>query len=442
MRSALLVGLMVGSVGCAFPTEKFILGMGGPDAATDAAVTGDADVAVVDVAVVDAAPDVTAVDAAPDVTAVDAAPDVTAIDAAPDVLTDLDVGVDVGVDAGDDVGDDVTDAGLDAPSTDVGVDIGVDVPVDVATDVPRDTGVDVPVDVAMDVPRDAGVDVPVDVPTDTGPPACRTTLPYCASPTVCAAGFCVASCPSGQVACSGACVDLRADVTNCGACGRSCPSYQACLAGACVTQPGSYVFTRATAPFIDACAMMTVPHLLAGQDDVVGAPLTLPFAFNFAGVGYSTLRPSSNGYIVFGATAEANDNNYYPNAALPDPIRPRPAVFALNSDLYQRTTAGICFAVVGAAPTRRAVIEWQDTAMCCGDTNPAHLTFELVLNEVDRSLDIIFQTLTYQPGDGRNWIVGMQNELATVGTTFLYSPGALPTTVAVGTSLHAVPAPP
>jgi hypothetical protein len=187
--------------------------------------------------------------------------------------------------------------------------------------------------------------------------------------------------------------------------------------------------------------MMAPPRILAGQDDAVGAPIALPFAFNFSGLAYTTLRPSSNGYVVFGSTAESHDNFYYPQMAMPDANRPRPAVFVFNSDLYQRTTAGICFAVVGAAPARRAVVEWLDTAMCCGDANAAHFTFELVLNESDRSMDFIYGGLTYQPSDTRNFLVGLQNETATVGSTFTYSAAVPPAAVIPGTALHVTPVP-
>ncbi len=464
MRGALVFGLVVAGAGCAFPTSEFVLG------AADARVTPDVpviDAPTVDVPVVDAprtdvpTKDMPLFDVVADVgsdvpldapdAAVDAASDVTAIDAGDDVPADVgsDVPADVGSDVPVDTGSDVpVDMGVDVPvdaGSDVPVDVGVDVPrdtgVDTGVDVPRDTGVDAGVDVPRDTGVDTGADTGVDVPVDSGPTPCRTTAPYCPSFTVCSAGFCVPSCPSGQTACNGACVDLRTNASNCGACGVTCANPRVCSASACTTPPGTYSFTRTSAPFIDACAIMAPPRILAGQDDVVGAPLALPFAFNFSGLAYTTLRPSSNGYVVFGSTSESHDINYYPQMGMPDANRPRPAVFVFNSDLYQRTTAGICFAVVGAAPARRAVIEWLDTAMCCGDANAAHFTFELVLNESDRSMDFIYGGLTYQPSDTRNFLVGLQNETATVGSTFTYSAAVPPAAVVAGTALHVTPVP-
>ena len=102
----------------------------------------------------------------------------------------------------------------------------------------------------------------------------------------------------------------------------------------------------------------------------------------------------------------------------------------------------MCFLVVGLMPTRHAVVEWQDSAECCGgDPSPGHFTFELILNEADRSLDFVYQTLTYQTGTNHSFYVGLQDALGTSATNYVFSAATPPTTIAVGTSLHAVPNP-
>ena len=55
---------------------------------------------------------------------------------------------------------------------------------------------------------------------------------------VCTTGTCVQSCPSGQTACSNACVNTQLDRANCGRCGNACAAGQFCAAGACVTIAG------------------------------------------------------------------------------------------------------------------------------------------------------------------------------------------------------------
>ena len=64
----------------------------------------------------------------------------------------------------------------------------------------------------------------------------------CVVPTggsvACTSSACVQSCPTGQTACSNACVNLQLDRANCGSCGRACATGQVCAAGACVTISG------------------------------------------------------------------------------------------------------------------------------------------------------------------------------------------------------------
>ena len=51
---------------------------------------------------------------------------------------------------------------------------------------------------------------------------------------MCASGVCVASCPTGQTDCGGACATLDTDPFHCGACGAGCPAGNLCVGGACV----------------------------------------------------------------------------------------------------------------------------------------------------------------------------------------------------------------
>jgi hypothetical protein len=204
---------------------------------------------------------------------------------------------------------------------------------------------------------------------------------------------------------------------------------------AITTGTNQYVFENRPTTFLDACAAPGAVRLLAGADDVVGAVQTVPFAFNFWDVNYNQVRPTSNGYVLFGGAVNAYDNSYYPTAPLPDTNRPRPAAFLYNSDLYQRTTTGVCVATFGAAPARRFVVETQDAAMCCGDSGPAHFTFEMILNELDNSMDWVYQTVN-TGGSAANFVAGTQDAAAARGTTLEFRAGGALTRIVTGTSLH------
>lgn len=49
----------------------------------------------------------------------------------------------------------------------------------------------------------------------------------------CASGACVTSCPSGTSNCSGSCVNTTSDTNNCNGCGKICPAGQICAASQC-----------------------------------------------------------------------------------------------------------------------------------------------------------------------------------------------------------------
>ena len=255
-------------------------------------------------------------------------------------------------------------------------------------------------------------------------------------------GYVFGACTSGNTLCAAGCRNLLTDNANCGSCGNVCTAGRVCSAGACVL-PTTYTFTTGTAAFVDACTAPGSVRILAGADDAIGAAQTIPFTFYYYGTAYTAVRPSSNGYVLFGTTAGANDNSYWPTTTIPNAARPAPAAFTYNSDLYQRTTAGVCIATVGTAPNRRFVVETQDAAFCCGDAGAAHFTFEVILNEADNSIDYVYQTVTLGGGGaGYAYLVGTHNAAATLGSVYYWTAaGAPPATITSGTSLHVTPTP-
>ncbi|MBK6528241.1 MAG: SUMF1/EgtB/PvdO family nonheme iron enzyme [Deltaproteobacteria bacterium] len=96
----------------------------------------------------------------------------------------------------------------------------------------RDAGVDAAVWCAVGSHLCSGRCVP-----DTAVSSCGASCTACPVPTggsaTCGGGACGQRCPSGATLCSGACVLLASDASNCGACGNACPSGQSCSAGVC-----------------------------------------------------------------------------------------------------------------------------------------------------------------------------------------------------------------
>ncbi len=256
--------------------------------------------------------------------------------------------------------------------------------------------------------------------------ACSGSGPYAIDLTI-------GDCPAGQTLCGAACADTQSDRANCGACGSACIAGQSCVSGVC-RGATTYVFSTGAAAFVDACALPGHTTQLASSDDAVGTATNIGFMFPFYGSPYTQVRPSTNGYFLFG-TGGANDYAYYPTMALPDASRPYPAAFVYNSDLYTRGT-GVCLGLTGSAPSRRFVIEGVDETYFPSSTS-AHLTFEAILNEADGSMDFVYQTVN-TAGDTHNNLVGVQNN-GTTGVTYEYRANGPLTRVSSGTSLHLSP---
>jgi hypothetical protein len=199
---------------------------------------------------------------------------------------------------------------------------------------------------------------------------------------------------------------------------------------------GHYAMGVSSLMFIDACSLPGAVRLMRGVDDGVTAPLAMPFPFQFYGAPYNTMRPSADGYLILGPGGTPHDSAYYAYGPLPDPNRAAPAIFVLGGDLEQRgtTNAGICVATQGAAPNRRLIIESSDACVYPCYSEVSHLTFEIVLNEMDFSIDLLYQTLGWG-AHSQAFDIGAQDALAQRALLIEYGNAPL-TTVTSGTRLH------
>jgi hypothetical protein len=150
-----------------------------------------------------------------------------------------------------------------------------------------------------------------------------------------------------------------------------------------------YTETRFMNPMlIDACGLGTRAALTDDDDGHTTAAITIPFSFNFFGTAQTQVWASTNGYATFGATEPSDLYSPF----IPEPGE-GPSIFAFWQDLtVNAMPSGICTHVVGNAPNRTFVIEWQDMA-ALDATDPTHLTFELLLHETTNVFEIIYSRL-------------------------------------------------
>lgn len=180
------------------------------------------------------------------------------------------------------------------------------------------------------------------------------------------------------------------DPNHCGGCGARCPAGRSCRAGACQPAP-TVQYARLLPPaevvWVDACSIPGHQELLSQVDDR-NEVRPLPFAFEFWGVQLpagSNLNISSNGWIELGGATSSSVTT----GRIPDSAAPNNVLAVYWSDLIMRM--GVCVATVGAAPTRRLVVEWNDAMSYRGRSGD--LTFEAVLYEGTNVVDYLYQTM-------------------------------------------------
>jgi hypothetical protein len=213
----------------------------------------------------------------------------------------------------------------------------------------------------------------------------------CAAGESCSAGVCGLACPAGQTVCTGACVDLNTDPAHCGACGRTCIGGQWCIAGACGGGANYAVdssLPASSVPYVDACGAPGSVRLLQSADDDT-AMVTLPFATRWWGAAVASgarVYVSSNGYAQLDTSSGWSAlSGTIPSASLPN------SVLAPQWADQVVSASGVCVATVGAAPSRRFVVQWSGSRYYL-DSNS--LNYEVILHEGSGVVDFAYGAMS------------------------------------------------
>jgi subtilisin family serine protease len=183
------------------------------------------------------------------------------------------------------------------------------------------------------------------------------------------------------------------------------------------TAEENYHYEDATYSWIDATAGGTRLSL----DDDSAATVPLPFGFSFYKQSFSSLKISSNGYVVFGSSGATK----WTNEDVPSTNTPNGFAAPFFDDLNPAAGGGVWYRTVGSSPNRRFVVAWVDVAPYAGDGSA---TFQVVLEETTN--DLVYQYQDVDFGDefydyGVSATVGVENFSGTVGKKFLYDQALL-----------------
>lgn len=178
-----------------------------------------------------------------------------------------------------------------------------------------------------------------------------------------------------------------------------------------------YTCEGATAyAYIDA----TQPTGLFADDAILR--LDLPFAFTFYGVEHTTVNASTNGNLQFStSSASAFPGCLAPAAGMGDLISPYWA------DLDLRLLGALETELVGQAPERIFVVEWEDVPPYGGEAED-RVTFEVQLFESTNDMVFLYQDpATVEGGNGGAAVVGIQSESQGLALSFSCLQPVLPT---------------
>ncbi len=157
----------------------------------------------------------------------------------------------------------------------------------------------------------------------------------------------------------------------------------------------------------------------ASYDDQAPVGIELPFAFNFYGVAHDSIFVSPNGWLSF---KNPNGDSYPTNDTLPSASAPDSVIAPYWDDLSgdSRADDGIYYAVVGTAPNRKIVVQWESVTFNLGFT--VTLIFEAVLYEHSNLILFQYKTVDSDLNGGGEATVGIGAD-ASDGLTYYYGTG-------------------
>ncbi|MBU3661271.1 MAG: T9SS type A sorting domain-containing protein [Flavobacteriales bacterium] len=117
-----------------------------------------------------------------------------------------------------------------------------------------------------------------------------------------------------------------------------------------------YLFSTATGVSLESLASPDGTPIGSGSDDVASSVITIPFAFNFAGINYTQTSFSSNGLMTLGSTTvntATQTSNDLTNTT------PLPLFAPWWDDMHTGSNGNVRYKTIGSSPNRKFVVEWN-----------------------------------------------------------------------------------
>lgn len=149
----------------------------------------------------------------------------------------------------------------------------------------------------------------------------------------------------------------------------------------------SYVFSAAASTFDSLVGATMIPSLQG--DDVLSGTVPIGFTFTYAGVSYTSVQASSNGWLGFTATTPTATQSRANSAANMAHIGP--GLFPLWDDLYGSTAGSASYLTAGAAGSRIFTFEWKRWVWWYSSTSLPTISFQVKLYEATNNIEFIYK---------------------------------------------------
>jgi hypothetical protein len=175
---------------------------------------------------------------------------------------------------------------------------------------------------------------------------------------------------------------------------------------------GTYPFTSSIGVALEDMSSGTTQLVAAGSDDGNSSLNNIGFDFWYDGVRFTSFGVNANGFARLGAvsTGSSFDNassgfNSTTNA---------PKIAPYYDDIWVGTNGQVHFKVVGSAPTRKLVVEWQNmTIPRQGAATTGVGTFQMWLFETTGVVQFVYGSGIVTNTDNGGYSVGLQSGAAT-----------------------------
>ena len=220
-----------------------------------------------------------------------------------------------------------------------------------------------------------------------------------------------------------ACADVEIDVVT-----TSPGQIDFCPGDSCIDLSATYTDSKDTTdysilgiPFAPPFPFTGGTQLNIATDDIWGPAFTLPFDFCFYGVNYPQVQVGSNGVLTFTPQLAPGNCPWAFTAQIPAANFPiRNAIYGVYQDINPSVSTApivhtINYQVLGTAPCRSFVVNYDNIAQFSCGVNVGLQTSQIVLYETSNIIEVYVQDRTactnWNSGSG---LIGLQNDLGTI----------------------------